>query len=314
MFKDAVRTHMKWEELTKKMEIEKEEMLSIIVALVGGVILLVFGRFYLDKFEGITLLKNIINTCALLLFIVPPFFVKYMKHRKIKEIERRFPDFMREIVEGLRGGMSLPLALKYAAKADYGAMNPLVKKLVSQISWGVPFEDAFREFMKETKSRVIGRAVSVIIEAHRSGGELARAIDSVTRATVEVEKIKDERRSLISSQRTQGYIIFFLFIGIMITIRYSLLPSLLGKGAASELMSAAYSQMSSSVQGNAISPINLREYDRMFLHLVIIQGFFSGLVIGKLAEGNFMDGLKHSLILCLMGYFSMIIASGYFAS
>jgi flagellar protein FlaJ len=44
-----------------------------------------------------------------------------------------------------------------------------------------------------------------------------------------------------------------------------------------------------------------------FLYLLIAQGFFTGLVIGKLGEGTIKAGLKHSFILVIA---SFIIATG----
>jgi hypothetical protein len=42
--------------------------------------------------------------------------------------------------------------------------------------------------------------------------------------------------------------------------------------------------------------------DRMFLLLMLIQGLFAGLVIGKLSEGNIKSGLKHSAIFMSLAY------------
>ena len=44
-----------------------------------------------------------------------------------------------------------------------------------------------------------------------------------------------------------------------------------------------------------------------FLYLILIQGLFSGLAIGKLAERNFKAGVKHSFILMLVAF---IVSSG----
>ena len=48
----------------------------------------------------------------------------------------------------------------------------------------------------------------------------------------------------------------------------------------------------------------------VFLMLVIIQGFFAGIVIGKLAVGNIRSGFKHSLILITVALLVMTIAQG----
>jgi hypothetical protein len=41
--------------------------------------------------------------------------------------------------------------------------------------------------------------------------------------------------------------------------------------------------------------------------LILVQGFFSGLTIGKLSEGNIRSGIKHSFTLVI---FSFLITTG----
>jgi len=48
-------------------------------------------------------------------------------------------------------------------------------------------------------------------------------------------------------------------------------------------------------------------YADVFRILIIIQGFFSGLVIGKLSEGSIISGLKHSIFLVVLGSIAMLL-------
>ena len=47
------------------------------------------------------------------------------------------------------------------------------------------------------------------------------------------------------------------------------------------------------------SPVDL---ERTFLHMTFVQGFFGGLVAGKMGEGAMSAGLKHSLLMMILGY------------
>ena len=49
------------------------------------------------------------------------------------------------------------------------------------------------------------------------------------------------------------------------------------------------------------------DLSRPFIWLLVVQGFFAGLVIGKLSEGKVRSGLKHSFILII---FSLLIDAG----
>lgn len=50
-----------------------------------------------------------------------------------------------------------------------------------------------------------------------------------------------------------------------------------------------------------------RFYNDIFRILIVLQGFFSGLVIGKLSEGSIISGLKHSMILVIIGSLALLI-------
>ena len=82
-----------------------------------------------------------------------------------------------------------------------------------------------------------------------------------------------------------GYAVFFMFVGVLIVLKAYLVPSLFTFGT--------------TVSG--IEDIN-KFYDTTFQWLIIIEGFFSGLVVGKMAHGNIIAGLKHSLVLTIIGY------------
>jgi len=42
-------------------------------------------------------------------------------------------------------------------------------------------------------------------------------------------------------------------------------------------------------------------------HLSLIEGFFAGLIAGKMGEGSMGAGLKHSLILIVIGFLAFFL-------
>lgn len=277
-------------------------------------ILAVSGVFALGIFLANTLflkdavgdvIYTIIDLIAFSVLLLPAGIYQYEKYKGVREIEEKFPDFLRNIVEGLRGGMTLPLSVTYASRNYYGSMDPYIRRLAAQISWGVPFEAALKNFSDELKSKIITRSVSTINEAHRSGGNIVDVLDSVTKSTVEIDKIRLERESRISSQMMTGYIIFFVFIGVMVGLREFLLPALKWGGVSQggdEWIAPSNTAM-----------VNSEVYGTMFLNLAIIQGLFSGIAIGKLAYGSIGAGVKHSVIMSSVGYGSLVLAHAIFS-
>ena len=53
---------------------------------------------------------------------------------------------------------------------------------------------------------------------------------------------------------------------------------------------------------------------KKFLWLLIVQGLFAGLVIGKLSEGTVKAGLKHSFVLLVVSFLIQTGANLFFGS
>ena len=179
-------------------------------------------------------------------------------------------------------------------KRDYGALTPHVQKLGNQISIGITLTAALKTFAKETKSRVISRAVGLISEAERAGGKIETILESVARSVNQIEDLKKERKSSISNLIVQGYIIFIVFIIIMLVLEFKILPLTAGLADVEGL----------SISVSAVDPST---FAMPLFIMILVQSFFAGLVIGKIAEGSLMNGIKHSFILLAL---TLLITTG----
>ena len=251
-------------------------------------ILVVIGMI-IFAINFLTISSNFLSMFAILLVLIGPATIEYQKFKEMKSIEDRFPDFLRDISVNIRAGMTLPQAIVSTKKTNYGKLTPHVKRIANQVDWGVPFDSILEEFSTKN-SPLIKRTVATIIETHKGGGNIAEILDSVARNVIELNKIRKERASTIYSQVVTGYIIFFVFLGVLISLQTYLLPGL--SVASPEIgLTGGVEEL----------------YSQTFLWLVVIQGFFSGLVVGKISEGKLIAGLKHSLILMAVGYIALSI-------
>lgn len=269
-----------------------KELYSAGTIFILGIFVLTINQIVLSVFLSpfFTLLLTIVSV---LLMVVPVIILQYRHFQKMKNIEENFPNFVKAISEGLTSNMSLPQSVDYASRSNFGALTPYIDKMMSQISWGISFEDAFRNMARSINNHLITRAISTIIEAHTYGGKISKALDSIGKSVTEIEKLRRERISMISGQMMQGYVIFFVFVGVMIGLVAFLLP-VLGTDA----------------MGVGTGNVDLAaQYAVKFKHLSILQGFFSGIAIGKLSEGSIAAGFKHALIMSLIGYVALTLAT-----
>jgi len=50
------------------------------------------------------------------------------------------------------------------------------------------------------------------------------------------------------------------------------------------------------------------EYRDIYRNLILIQGFFAGVAVGKMAEGAMASGLKHSIFMMFSGFIIFTVA------
>ncbi|HDJ96506.1 MAG TPA: hypothetical protein ENG45_00340 [Candidatus Aenigmarchaeota archaeon] len=230
---------------------------------------------------------------------LPIILFKYIRYRKIKEIEDKFPVFLLDFVESVRAGMTLPQALKNVSKNDYGELSKYVKKMAAQIEWGIPFEKVLLSFSKNSGSKLIARMISTIVESHKFGGNLTDIFKGISETSVEIERLREERKIYLQSQMTTGYVIFFVFLVVLIGLQRFLLPGLTEMVKKGEI---------TVIGGESIENIE-EKYKAVFRNLILMEGFFAGLVIGKMSEGTVVAGIKHSFILMVIGIIVFTLAT-----
>ena len=89
-----------------------------------------------------------LNFCGLMFFFFlwpASFYWEGVENRK-NEIEEKFPDFLRDLAEYWKGGLSMTVAVQTLATSEYGALNDEVKKMSDQLSWGIKFSDVILQF------------------------------------------------------------------------------------------------------------------------------------------------------------------------
>ncbi|MBA7654281.1 hypothetical protein ES703_62158 [subsurface metagenome] len=234
-----------------------------------------------------------------------PFVFSIINETRIaSEKEEMFLEFSRNLVESVKTGTPINKSVINVKDKPYGVLSENIKKLANQISLGIPLEKALQTFSRDVKNRAISRALTLIGQAERSGGEIGGILESVTEAISTVEKLKKERVAAISTLVVQGYIIFFVFIVIILVLQFQILPLLVD--IAPDLGGAAGIGIG-GIGGSGGAPLTQEEISSAFLYLLLVQGFFCGLAIGKLSEGNVKAGVRHSFILMLIAF---LIATG----
>lgn len=259
---------------------------TISVAL--GVVVLGINNIFVA--DTIPFLVPVLNVIGGIILVVPPTLIFYTSYKTKREMEQRFVGFVLDLADSINSGMTLPMALEHCSGRDYASLTPLINDLNAQVNWGIPFQKALINFAKKIGSRPISRSITTITETYEVGGKISDTLSAVSKSMLTIEKLNKERKSSIYSQMVMLYLIFFVFIGILIIMQVSLIP-VLNPDTIGEL----------SLADQAVR-LPTEFYTETFMYFIVIQGFFAGLAIGKMAEGVLSAGLKHSAFLIITGY------------
>jgi archaeal flagellar protein FlaJ len=216
----------------------------------------------------------------------------FLRERKVRKIDHRFPDFVRDLAESRRAGMTFTKTIMAASKGNYGLLTPEIQNIARQISWGNSVEKALESFAKRVNTKLIRRTVSLIIEASRSGGNVADVLDAASRDARELKLIESERRAGMLSYVAVVYVGMFVFLLIIVILCKSLVPAMLGPGSGG---------LSGAMGGSS----TITQYDITFAFFVaaIFQSAGMGVVTGVFEDGKIVAGVKHMFIMVLITWF-----------
>jgi flagellar protein FlaJ len=212
-----------------------------------------------------------------------------LRLHRVRKIDERFPDFVRDLAESRRAGMTFTKAIMHAAKGNYGILTFEIRKISQQISWGSSVDEALSAFARRVNTKLVNRTISLIIEASRSGGNVADVLDAASKDAREIRLLETERRSSMLSYVAVIYVGMGVFLLIIAILCVSLIPSMTGEGAMG--LAGTYGGVGGIRQENIIP---------VFFLATLAQSAGMGFVTGVFEEGNVISGIKHVFVMVLV--------------
>jgi flagellar protein FlaJ len=266
--------------------------LSLAMVIMAIAALAALGSFNADPLQWYDLLA-----IALAVATGPYGFYNSIQIKKKKDIEKRLPDFLRDVAEAGRFGMTLADAIHIASHGKYGKLTPEIKRMAAQIEWGVSVTDALQLFVDRVETPLVQRMIAIIIKANDAGGNVADVLSMVAHDAREVQLSEDERKMEMATYMIVIYIAYFVFIATIFIMNSVFLPSM----------------MNTDIEGTGVSMINvavIAQIQVIFVLSVIVHAVGDGLMAGVLADGSLSNGMRHSFIMLLSGVLALRILGG----
>lgn len=224
---------------------------------------------------------------GLALATTPPAVISAIESKRKAAVERMLPSFVLDLAEVRKTGLAPEKCIEQLATRNYGVLSKHVKRMATQVSWGVPLNKVLRDFGKDVNSWFVSSIGFILLEVVEVGGGttgLFTALADFTQRTRELEK---ERRSMFRPY------IFMPYIGAILTIASTVLII--------TLMTTQLNSLASNGSGIVTVRVeDTRTLTEVMLMAAVLQGWLMGIVGGKMAEWSVGAGYKHATALAII--------------
>ena len=213
----------------------------------------------------------------------------YMMHAKKKgAVEAALPSFVLDMAEIRKTGMAPEKCIEQLATRNYGMLTKYVRRMATQVSWGVPLSKVLDDFGKDLNSWFVRSIGFILIEVVEVGGGTVGLFGSLADFTQKTKELDKERKSMFRPY------VFMPYIGAILTVATTVL--IIG------MMTTQIADLASRAGGTSIVQINSdpRELTEVMLTAAIFQGWLMGIVGGKMGEWSIGSGYKHATILAVI--------------
>jgi flagellar protein FlaJ len=281
--------------------------LLLIIGIVGLVICLVIAFVEIAEVVSTGLEWIYWIMLGLMCLSGPYGFYMSWQYKKTQEIETRLPDFLRDVAEAGRFGMTLAQAIRVSSRGRYGRLTPEIQRMAAQIDWGVPASEALRLFAERVNTPLVKRMVSIIIKANDAGGSVADVLTMVAHDARETIINFNERRISMATYTVVIYVAFGVFLATIFILNTTFLPNMeeAGQQVNEQALEAGVTNLPATIQSEIIPTVQL-----IFIVSVAIHAFGDGILAGVLQDGKIANGLRHSFIMLLIGFLGTILITG----
>jgi flagellar protein FlaJ len=243
------------------------------------------GYIPLPFFSSLSTLIDLPIAISIALFVATaPAAIVYEKMASERNsMERGISSFLRDLTEVRKTGLSPEKCIESLSTRDYGAFTKQLRKISSEISWGIPVKKVIMDFLKRTKSWMAQIVMFLLVEAIDVGGGTIAMIESLSRFNTLTQDVEKEKKMAV-----RPYIMMPYFAAIMLV--------------ATTVMMIGFTSgtLTISAPGQTGQPKDMSLMITTFVTSAIFHSYLIGVVAGKISEESVAAGFKHAAILVVL--------------
>jgi flagellar protein FlaJ len=201
-------------------------------------IVLITAMFIVFLLFGMSFLIPLLLSIFLIIGSVY-FALKYpesVAKQRARKIDTYLPFALRHMATLLRAGTDLYKVVRMVAVTDYGVLSEELTRTVMEVEEGQDIKDALRALSLRTKSFALKNAITHLLRALKSGGNLSEAMSSIA------DDVSFQIMSDIDAYagKLNFFGVIYIFIGIVVPVMLAILSGIRNAplGSAASFFSA----------------------------------------------------------------------------
>jgi flagellar protein FlaJ len=223
------------------------------------------------------------SAIALVIATAPASFVQIKLAKEKSGLEKGINSFLRDLTEVRKTGLSPEKCIENLAERDYGVFSKELRKISSEISWGIPMKKVILSFLKRTKSWMTQIVMFLLVETIDVGGGTIPMIESLARFNNLTQEVEKEKRMQVRPYVFMPYLASILLVATTIM-----------------MMSFTTGTLTMDIPGMAASTRDFSMMKTIMLTSIITHSYLIGVVAGKISEESVAAGFKHATILVII--------------
>ncbi|MGD6808085.1 MAG: type II secretion system F family protein [Candidatus Bathyarchaeia archaeon] len=259
-----------------------------ISAVAAVIVFLVLTNFMgLTAIPLITSLQTVIDlpfalSIALVISTAPAAVVAMKLQSHKDSMEAGINNFLRDLTEVRKTGLSPERCIESLSNKDYGSFSKELRKISSEISWGIPIKKVIMDFLKRTKSWMVQLNMFLLVETIDVGGGTISMIESLARFNNLTQETEKEKKMSVRPYVFMPYLASLLLV-------------------ATTVMMLSFTSGTLLVGVTGSQPTqDLSQVRLIFMASVIFNSYLIGIVAGKISSESVASGFKHATILVII--------------
>ena len=257
-----------------------------ICSVIGFLLFLLLTSFmgYIEVpfFSSLPTIIDLPIAIAIALFVAtaPAAVVHNKLSKERTSTEKGVSNFLRDLTEVRKTGLSPEKCIESLSNRDYGDFSKELRKISSEISWGVPVRKVIMDFVKRTRSWITQIVMFLLVETIDVGGGTIAMIESLARFNSLTQEVEKEKKMAV-----RPYILMPYFAAILLV--------------STTIMMISFTSGTLGVAETGMAK-DLGPMITIFTTSCIFHSYLIGLVAGKISEESISAGFKHASLLVVI--------------